>query len=144
MHVAEWSRLADPRADWSAKCNVLVVVGGFILAAASQQAPVAGSVGSSHAFWYGVLLALLIAWILPGWAGIALFVIALLALHILQSLIGHAHSSSSSVPFTLLLIVVGVVALIVGLIAGRNRGLRQLGEAEFRTRLRNVRGVSRW
>jgi phosphate/sulfate permease len=74
---------------------------------------------------------------------IALFVIALFASHIFQSIIGHTHSSSSSTVL-LLVIVVGVIALIVGLIVGRNRGLRQLGEVEFRTRLRNVRGVSRW
>jgi hypothetical protein len=130
----------------ASSANVLFV-GRLILAAASQQVPVAGSAGTSHAFWVGVLLALLVAWVLPGWARIALFVIALLALHILQSIIGHAHSSSSSVPSTVLLLlltVVGVLALIVGLIVGRNRGLRQLGEAEFRTRLINVRKVSRW
>jgi uncharacterized membrane protein len=131
---------------WTGASSVNVLfVGGLILAAASQQAPAVGSAGTSHAFWVGVLVALLVARVLPGWAGIALFVIALFALHIFQSIIGHAHSSSSSsTVLLLLLIVVGVLALIVGLIVGRSRGLRQLGEVEFRTRLRNVRGVSRW
>lgn len=126
----------------ASSANVLFV-GGLILAAASQQASVVGSAGTSHAFWVGVVVALLVAWVLPLWAVIALFVIALFASHIFQSIIGHTHSSSSSTVL-LLVIVVGVIALIVGLIVGRNRGLRQLGEVEFRTRLRNVRGVSRW
>jgi uncharacterized membrane protein len=126
----------------ASSANVLFV-GGLIIATASQQAPVVGSAGTSHAFWVGVLIALLVAWFLPAWAVIALFVIALFASHIFQSIVGHSHSSSSSAVL-LPLIVVGVLALIVGLIMGRSRGLRQLGEAEFRTRLRNVRGVGRW
>lgn len=130
----------------ASSANVLFM-GGLILATASQQAPVVGSAGTSHAFWVGVLVALLVARFLPAWAGIALLIIALLSLHIFQSIIDHAHSTSSSTSSTvllLLLIVVGVIALIVGLILGRSRGFRQLGEAEFRTRLRNARGVSRW
>ena len=133
---------------WAGASNASVLfMGGLILATASQQAPVVGSAGTSHAFWAGVLVALLVARFLPAWAGIALLIIALLALHIFQWIIDHAHSVSSSTSPTvllLLLIVVGVIALIVGLIAGRSRGLRQLGEADFRTRLRSVRGVSRW
>jgi len=118
-----------------------LVVGGFALASAHQQASVSGSLASSHAFWYGVLLALLIAWILPGWAAGVLFVIALLASDLLQSLVGHTHSSSSS---NMLLLIVVVIALLAGLYFGRIRGLRQLGESDFRTRLRNVRIISRW
>jgi hypothetical protein len=119
-------------------------VGGFALAVAHQQAPVSGSLASSHAFWYGVLLALLIAWILPGWAAGVLFVVALLASHLLQSLLGHAHSSSSSSSSNVLLLIVGVIALLVGLYFGRIRGLRQLGESDFRTRLGNIRIINRW
>ena len=122
-------------------------MGGFVLAAAGQQATVAGSLVSSHVFWYGVLLALLVAWILPGWAAGLLFVIGLFASDLLGSLVGHARSSSSSSSSSssnglfLLLVVVG---LVVGVWIGRRRGLRQLGEAEFRTRWRNVRGIGRW
>jgi fatty acid desaturase len=121
-------------------------VGGFTLVA-SQQAPAVGSVGSSHAFWYGVLLALFVSWFFPGWARVVLFVIALLALHVIQSLIGHAgsHSSSgSSSALILLLIVVGLVALVGGLVLGRMRGLRQLGVSEYQTRFERVRDISSW
>ncbi|MGZ3356310.1 MAG: hypothetical protein ACXVBO_15835 [Isosphaeraceae bacterium] len=103
-------------------------------------------------FWYGVPLALLIAWILPGWAGGVLFVIALFASDVLGSLAGRARSSSSSSSSSssfsfspsLLYLIVAVIALAGGLIWGRRRGLRKLGESEYRTRFRNVRGISRW
>ena len=126
-------------------CDVLVMGGFVLVASVGQQAPVSGSL-ASHAFWYGVLLALLVAWILPGWVAGLLFVIALLASNLLSNLLrssgGHAHSfsASSSVPY----LIVAVIALVGGLILGRIRGLRQLGQAEYRTRFRNVRGISRW
>ena len=120
-------------------CDVLFV-GGFTLTVAYQQASVSGSLASSHVFWYGVLLALLIAWILPGWAAGILFVIAVLASGLLESLVGQGRSPSPDVLF----LIVAVIALLVGLFFGRMRGLRQLGESEFRTRLRNVRIISRW
>lgn len=126
------------------RCDVLVM-GGFVLAAVGQQATVAGSAVSSRAFWYGVLLALLVAWILPGWAAGVLFVIALLASDVLGSLIGRAgSSSSSSFSPSLLYLIVAVIALAGGLMWGRRRGLRQLGESDYRTRLRSIRGISRW
>jgi hypothetical protein len=124
-------------------CDILVV-GGFVLAAVGQQATVAGSVVSSHVFWYGVLLALLVAWILPGWAAGLLFAIGLLASDLLSSLVGRARSSSSSSSSNGLFLLLVVVGLLVGVWIGRRRGLRQLGEAEFRTRWRNVRGIGRW
>ncbi len=87
----------------------VVVMGGFGLAAVAQQAPVSGSLAGSHAFWYGVLLAILIAWILPGWAAVVLLVIGVLASGVLHSAGIHAHSSSA--PFLIIL----VIGLIVGL-----------------------------
>ena len=37
-----------------------------------------------------------------------------------------------------------LIGLAVGLWWGRMRGLRQLGESDFRIRSTNVRGISRW
>jgi hypothetical protein len=122
-------------------------MGGLILSAARQQAPAVGSAGTSQWFWFGVLVAIVVARFLPWWVGTVLLIIALFATHIFQWIVGHLHStssSSSSTALLLLLILVVVLGPIVGLIVGRNRGLRQLGEAEFRTRLGNVRRVSRW
>ena len=89
-------------------------------------------------FWYGALLALVVANFFPGWVGGLLFVIALLASGLL-ALLGHdAHSSAA--PY----VIVAVLVLLGGLYFGRMRGLRQLGESDFRTRMRNVRGINRW
>jgi len=89
-------------------------------------------------FWYGILLALGVAWILPGQSAGLLFVIALLATGLLHSAGGHADFVG--VPY----LIVAVIAVLVGLYFGRIRGLRQLGESDFRVRLRNAGGISRW
>ena len=115
-------------------------MGGFVLTAAGQQASTAGSLVSSHAFWYGILLACLIGWILPDWALIILFVVALFASGLFQSTIGHGHKTSWGV---LVVILVGG-GLLVGLWFGRRRGLLHLGEAEFGTRWGNVLKIHRW
>jgi hypothetical protein len=59
--------------------------GGFVLTAAGQQAPAAASLVNSHAFWYGILLACLIAWIVPDLALIVLFAVALFASGLFQT-----------------------------------------------------------
>jgi hypothetical protein len=105
-----------------------------------QHAPVPASFGGDRVFWYGVLLAFMIARFLPSVVGIALFVVALFASDLLGPILNHGHFASSDVSVMLL---VGL-GLVVGLWFGRIRGLRLLGEAEFRTRWRNVLGISRW
>jgi hypothetical protein len=62
-------------------------------------------------------------------------VVALLASDLL-----HGHFTSAE----LLTLLIAVVGLVIGLWIGRSRGLRLLGEAEFRTRWRNALGISRW
>ncbi len=114
-------------------------MGGFVLLAAVQHAPVSGSAGS-HVFWYGVLLACLIVWILPTWASALFFVVAVLASDLLHSTVGRAHFSGSDLPALLLL----GIAFVVGLSLGRLRGLRLLGEHEYRTRRGNILQISRW
>jgi hypothetical protein len=95
---------------------------------------------SNHVFWYGVLLACLIVWILPGWAGAVFFVVALIASDLLSSIFGHGHVSTSAVAMLILL----AIGLVVGISLGRRRGLRLLGEAEFRTRWTNILKINRW
>jgi hypothetical protein len=111
---------------------------GLVPSAAHQHGMTWGALMGSHMFWIGVLFALTFAYLLPAWLTGLLFVVALFASHVLPSVAHHAHSST--VPY----LIVGVIALVVGLYFGRVRGLRHLGEAEFRTRWTNVRGVSRW
>ncbi len=116
-------------------CDILSV-GRLVLAVVRQQAPASGSLTSSHLFWYGILLAL--GCMDPPRAdGGLLFVIALLATGLLHPAGGHAHSAG--VPY----VIVAVIAVLAGLRFGRIRGLRQLGESDFRVRLHNAGGISR-
>jgi hypothetical protein len=67
-----------------------------------------------------------------------LFVIALLATGLLHPAGGHAHSVG--MPH----VIVAVITVLAGLRFGRIRGLRQLGESDFRVRFVMPGGISRW
>lgn len=113
-------------------------MGGLVFAAAQQHVPTSGSLISNHELWLGVLIGIGAAIILPAWLTYLLAGFAFLLSGLLPAVRDHAHSPSTTY------LAVGVVALVAGLFFGRRRGLRQLGEAEYRTRFRNVRGVSRF
>jgi hypothetical protein len=116
-------------------------MGGFILTTAGAQAPASVPLTSSgHAFWYGIMIVCVLGWVLGELGRVALFIVALIASGLLPALFGHGHFGSSD-GLMLLLIAIGV---LVGLYFGRSRGLRLLGESEFRTRWGNVLRISRW
>jgi hypothetical protein len=140
-----WCRSArrDPRNFGLAlsfiACDVHVV-GGYVLAAAGQQASGSGSlIASSHAFWYGILLVCALGWAFGEVPRIGMFIVALIASDLLQSILrGHMSGSNR------LMLIILVVGLLVGLYIGRLRGLRHLGEFEFRNRRTGIRTISRW
>jgi hypothetical protein len=115
-------------------------MGGFVLTAAGQQAPVPVSLTGNHVFWLGVALASLVALFTPVWIRAIMFVVALFASGLFQSTVGHGHFTSAEA-LTILILVIG---LLVGLYFGRVRGLRHLGEYEFGNRLGYIRTISRW
>jgi hypothetical protein len=62
----------------------------------------------------------------------------LLAAHVAQAT--HASGDAQYIPYGVVL----VIGLLVGRLWGRRAGLKHLGEAEYRTRWRNVRAVRRF
>lgn len=98
-------------------------------------------------FWMGLLIGLLIgllAWDWLAWLGVIVAVVMLGALHLVSKTHIHGvpgvHVSMGGL-FWLLVLVIGAIG---GVIYGRIRGLRHLGEAKFRTRMTNVKKVSRF
>jgi hypothetical protein len=111
-------------------------VTGLLLAVAHQHDPAQVSFTTSYELWIGLFLGALAGGIFGRGIAIVVAVIALTGAGILP--IGIL-TSSGNVPH----LVIGVIALVAGLISGRVRGLRQLGESEFRARRTNIRRISR-
>ena len=55
-----------------------------------------------------------------------------------------SHTSGGGGASILVWLIVVAIAVVVGLYFGRIRGLRHLGEAEFRTRVTNIRRIGRF
>jgi len=91
----------------------------------------------SHVFWIGLLIGALVGGILARWIAFVVAGIAFIGAGFVPT---AGHVSAGKVPY----LVVGVIALVAGLYFGRTRGLRHLGEAEFRTRRTNIRRISRF
>lgn len=107
------------------------------MGAVHQQTPPPDLAGS-HELWVGLLIGALVGVIFPRWVAILVAVFAFIAAGFLPAA-GHA---AHSVNVTYL--IVGVIALVAGLYFGRMRGIRQLGEHEFRVRRGFIRGISRF
>lgn len=110
---------------------------GVLFVAVHQQSVV--PVPSGHMFWLGLLVGLA-AVILPGGFRVLMAIVAVFALGWVHLVGHHVSFSSRLVPWVLVALLGGVV----GLVWGRRRGLRQLGESDFRIRFGNVRGIRRW
>jgi hypothetical protein len=110
-----------------------------VLAAAHSQSAITGYFTSSHDFWLGLLIGLAVVF-LAGWIRLLMAIVAVLMLGWVHVVDHHVSFS----PGTLKWVAVGLVGLVVGLWWGRMRGLRQLGESDFRIRSTNIRGIRRW
>jgi len=108
------------------------------LVAVNQHSAASAPLAGSHLFWIALLVGLLIALIAPGWVGWILVAVALVALGV-PSHVPHTGGTSG-----LAWLLVAAAALVVGLHFGRIRGLRHLGESEFRGRRANIRRISRF
>lgn len=94
-----------------------------------------------HMLWVGVLIGLGIGLIpvIPWLIKVALLVIAFLGAGVVHVTSG-GHVSPSIAPWVL----VAAVGVIAGLFFGRARGLTHLGQADFQTRMKAIRNVSRF
>jgi len=127
--------------------------GGLLLTAATpaHHVTAAHSLLGGHAFWLGLAIGLgaSVIPIIPWWIRMAGLVVAVLAagvVHLTNShghghlSPGHGHLSPAVTPW----VVVALLGLGVGLYYGRARGLRHLGQAEFRNRSGSIRNISRF
>jgi asparagine N-glycosylation enzyme membrane subunit Stt3 len=122
-------------------------IGPFILAAQSRS-PDPAPVLNGHMFWWGLLIGLLIgllAWEWLGWLGVLVALIMLGAFHLVTTnhVVANRHIHGVHVSIgNLFWLFIFVLGGLVGLYFGRRRGLRHLGESDFRTRWANVRNIS--
>jgi hypothetical protein len=112
---------------------------GDVFAAVHSQSAITGYFTSSHYFWLGLLIGLAVVF-LAGWIRLLMAVVAVFMLGWVHVVEHHVSFS----PGALKWVFVALIGLAVGLWWGRMRGLRQLGESDFRIRSTNVRGISRW
>lgn len=89
-----------------------------------------------------LLIGVLIGLFAPEWVAWIVVLVALIALGAFR--VVTVNHSSHIRTGDLIWIFIFALGGIVGLIYGRIRGLRHLGEAEFRTRRASVRRISRW
>jgi hypothetical protein len=104
----------------------------------NQHSTASAPLTGNHLFWIALLVGLLIALIAPGWVAWILVAVALIVVGAPAHI---PHTGGSSV---LAWLLVAATALVVGLYFGRIRGLRHLGESEFRVRRANIRRISRF
>lgn len=115
---------------------------GLVLAAAPQRAADTSVLSGSHVAWGMLLVGVLIGLFAPAWLAWLVALVALVGLGAFQAVTvnhgSHVHAGG------LIWLFIFAVGGIAGMIYGRIRGLRHLGESEFRTRWGNIRRISRF
>ena len=107
---------------------------GELLAASQARA----AAPASHWIEIGLLAGLLAGLLLPAWLGWIALIADAAVLGVLHAATAHAGRVNGT------WLIIALIALGAGLYFGRIRGLRQLGEHEYRVRHASVRGISRF
>lgn len=115
---------------------LLPVIGHILAAGVSHTNTVV--LNNTEMLWVGVLIGSLVALLASTTMAWVLVVVSVTALGGLR-LVGN-HIGAQMAPW---LLVAGA-AILVGVGIGRKRGLRHLGESEFRGRLGAIKRVSRF
>ena len=100
----------------------------------------AASVVGSGTYWFaiGLLAGVISAKLAPGWLTALIVVFDVVALGWTAGILNYTHSTGGRWMY------IAIPFLLVGLFIGVTRGLRHLGDAEFRARAGNVRKLGRW
>lgn len=99
----------------------------------------ASSIGSGT-YWFaiGLLAGFAAALLAPGWLKGLIILFDLVALGWTSGILNYTHTANGR------WILIAVPFLLVGLFVGVVRGLRHLGDTEFRGRLANVRKAGKY
>jgi hypothetical protein len=99
----------------------------------------ASAVGSStHWFAIGLLVGVGVMLVAPAFVRGLVILFDLVALGWSSIILGYADSARGR------WVLIGTAFLLLGMFMGVVRGLRHLGDAEFATRLGNIRKLGRW
>jgi len=99
----------------------------------------ASTLGSgTHWFAIGLLVGVGVMLIAPGFVKGLVILFDLVALGWSSIILGYTDSARGR------WVLIGIAFLLLGLFIGVARGLRHLGDAEFNTRLGNIRKMGRW
>jgi hypothetical protein len=98
----------------------------------------ASALGSStHWFAIGILVGVLVAFT-PAIVKVPVIISAIVALGWTSVILGYTDSARGR------WVLIGTAFLLLGMFLGVIRGLRHLGDAEFASRLGNIRKLGRW
>jgi hypothetical protein len=109
-----------------------------VLALTHPHGPAAVSSSGTHWFAIGLLVGVAAAAFAPGWVTALIIVFDLVALGWSFGILNYVHSTGGR------WVLVAVLFLFIGLFIGVLHGLRHVGEAEFTTRLTNIRKLGKY
>ncbi len=109
-----------------------------VLALTHPHGAASASSSGTHWFAIGLLVGIATVAFAPGWVTALVIVFDLVALGWSFGILNYTHSAGGR------WVLVAVLFLFIGLFIGVLRGLRHVGEAEYTTRLTNIRKLGRY
>jgi len=100
--------------------------------------PASAAGTSTHWFAIGLLVGVLVMLVAPAFVRGIVILFDIVALGWSSVVLGYTDSTRGR------WVLIGTAFLLVGMFIGVVRGLRHLGDAEFVTRLTNIRKLGRW